>query len=86
VNKSLSVLFVVVLSIPALMFLLKKENEDSSIGYIHIKEFNAVAKKDFDSCVLLVCEPYYILIGVQVTVATHGIQMRFQNELGLQEF
>ncbi|KAG8077471.1 hypothetical protein GUJ93_ZPchr0007g4139 [Zizania palustris] len=27
----------------------KKENEDSSVGYIHIKEFNAVAKKDLVS-------------------------------------
>ncbi|KAL5219984.1 hypothetical protein ABZP36_024697 [Zizania latifolia] len=27
----------------------KRENEDSSVGYIHIKEFNAVAKKDLVS-------------------------------------
>lgn len=31
----------------------KRENEDSPVGYIHIKEFNAVAKKDLVSGVLL---------------------------------
>jgi hypothetical protein len=80
---------VFVLSILALMFLFSinwRKNEDSYVGYIHIKELNAVAKKDLDSCILLVCKPYYLLIGVQVAAAPHGIQMRFQKELGLQEF
>lgn len=36
----------------------KRDNENSSVGYIHIKEFNAVAKKDLVSGVLLVCSPY----------------------------
>lgn len=31
---------------PVFYRLEKRENEDSAIGYIHIKEFNAVAKKD----------------------------------------
>ena len=33
----------------------KRDNDNSSIGYIRIKEFNAVAKKDLVSGVLLVC-------------------------------
>ncbi|KAM3350350.1 hypothetical protein ACQJBY_022871 [Aegilops geniculata] len=31
----------------------KRDNDNSSVGYIHIKEFNAVAKKDLVSGVLL---------------------------------
>jgi carboxyl-terminal processing protease len=46
---------------PVFYRLEKKENEDSSVGYIHIKEFNALAKKDLVSGVLLVCEPYHLL-------------------------
>ncbi|XP_066163000.1 carboxyl-terminal-processing peptidase 1, chloroplastic isoform X2 [Oryza sativa Japonica Group] len=34
---------------PVFYRLEKRENEDSAIGYIHIKEFNAVAKKDLVS-------------------------------------
>ncbi|KAK3161493.1 hypothetical protein QOZ80_1BG0077820 [Eleusine coracana subsp. coracana] len=34
---------------PVFYRLEKRENEDSSVGYIHIKEFNAVAKKDLVS-------------------------------------
>ena len=40
---------------PVFYHLEKRENDDSSVGYIHIKEFNAVAKKDLVSGVLLVC-------------------------------
>ncbi|CAO2170902.1 unnamed protein product [Urochloa humidicola] len=34
---------------PVFYRLEKRENDDSSVGYIHIKEFNAVAKKDLVS-------------------------------------
>ena len=40
---------------PVFYRLEKRENDDSSVGYIRIKEFNAVAKKDLVSGVLLVC-------------------------------
>jgi len=40
---------------PVFYRLEKRENGDSSVGYIHITEFNAVAKKDLVSGVLLVC-------------------------------
>jgi len=40
---------------PVFYHLEKRENDDSSVGYIRIKEFNAVAKKDLVSGVLLVC-------------------------------
>jgi C-terminal processing protease CtpA/Prc len=45
---------------PVFYRLEKRENNDSSVGYIHITEFNAVAKKDLVSGVLLVCWPYLL--------------------------
>ena len=53
--ESLKVQRQLVARTPVFYHLEKKENDDSSVGYIRIKEFNAVAKKDLVSGVLLVC-------------------------------
>uniref|UniRef100_A0A0E0JM26 C-terminal processing peptidase n=1 Tax=Oryza punctata TaxID=4537 RepID=A0A0E0JM26_ORYPU len=47
--ESLKVQRQLVARTPVFYRLEKRENEDSAIGYIHIKEFNAVAKKDLVS-------------------------------------
>jgi len=53
--ESLKVQRQLVARTPVFYHLEKKGNDDSSVGYIRIKEFNAVAKKDLVSGVLLVC-------------------------------